>query len=41
MRKILLTAMLSLLLAGAALGSSCVTYCGTFAGFRWCNTRCR
>jgi len=35
-------AVLSLLLASAALAdSSCSTICGEFAGFRWCNTRCR
>jgi hypothetical protein len=33
--------MLSTLLAGAALAGTCSTYCGTFAGHRWCNTRCR
>jgi len=33
--------LLLLLLAGAALASDCATYCGTFAGYRWCNTRCR
>jgi opacity protein-like surface antigen len=41
MRKILLTAVLLMLLASAALASDCATYCGTFAGYRWCNTRCR
>jgi len=41
MRKILLTVALSMLLAGTALAGSCSTYCGTFAGYRWCNTRCR
>jgi len=34
-------AMLLMLLVGAALAGSCSTYCGEFAGFRWCNTRCR
>jgi hypothetical protein len=34
-------AVLSLLLAGAALAGQCSTYCGNFAGFRWCNTKCR
>jgi len=38
--KILLAAMLLMLLAGAAL-AGCQTYCGEFAGFRWCNTTCR
>jgi hypothetical protein len=38
--KILLVAML-LMVAGAALAGSCQTYCGEFAGFRWCNTTCR
>jgi len=41
MRKILLAATLSMLLAGAALAGSCSSYCGTFAGYRWCNTQCR
>jgi len=41
MKEILLAAMLAMLLAGAALASDCTTYCGEFAGFRWCNTRCR
>jgi hypothetical protein len=41
MRKILLTAVLPMLLAGAALAGSCSTYCGTFAGYHWCNTTCR
>jgi len=39
--KILLATMLLMLLADAALAGSCSTYCGTFAGYRWCNTRCR
>jgi len=34
-------AVLSMLLAKAALAGQCQTYCGEFAGFRWCNTRCR
>jgi hypothetical protein len=34
-------AVLALLLAGAALAGQCQTYCGEFAGFRWCNTTCR
>jgi DNA invertase Pin-like site-specific DNA recombinase len=34
-------AALLMLLAGAALAGSCQTYCGEFAGFRWCNTKCR
>jgi hypothetical protein len=34
-------AVLSLLLASAALAGQCQTYCGEFAGFRWCNTKCR
>jgi len=34
-------AALSMLLASAALAGSCSTYCGEFAGFKWCNTRCR
>ena len=34
-------AVLSLLLASAALAGQCSTYCGTFGGFKWCNTRCR
>ena len=34
-------AALLMLLAGAALAGSCSTYCGSFAGFRWCNTKCR
>jgi hypothetical protein len=37
----LLAVMLSLLLAGTAMAGSCSTYCGTFAGHRWCNTQCR
>jgi hypothetical protein len=32
---------LAVLLAGAALAGSCTTFCGTFAGHRWCNTQCR
>jgi hypothetical protein len=32
---------LSLLLASAAFAGSCSTYCGEFAGFKWCNTTCR
>jgi hypothetical protein len=38
---LLAVAALSLLLAGAALAGSCSTYCGTFAGYHWCNTVCR
>jgi hypothetical protein len=34
-------AVLSLLLASAAFAGQCQTYCGEFAGFKWCNTRCR
>jgi len=34
-------AVMSLLLASAALAGSCMTYCGKFAGHRWCNTTCR
>ena len=34
-------AVLSMLLAGAALAGQCQTYCGEFNGFRWCNTTCR
>ena len=34
-------AALLMLLAGAAVAGSCSTYCGTFAGYRWCNTQCR
>ena len=34
-------AVLLMLLASAALAGQCSTYCGEFAGFRWCNTRCR
>jgi len=30
-----------MLLAGAALAETCHTYCGEFAGFKWCNTTCR
>jgi hypothetical protein len=41
MRNILLAVALSMLLVGAALAGSCSTYCGTFAGYRWCNTTCR
>jgi len=41
MKEILLAAMLAMLLAGAALAGSCQTYCGTFAGYHWCNTTCR
>ena len=41
MRKIFLAATLSMLLTGAALAGSCSEYCGVFAGFRWCQTRCR
>jgi len=41
MRKILMAVTLSMLLAGAALAGSCSTYCGSFAGYHWCNTRCR
>jgi hypothetical protein len=34
-------AVLSMLLAGAAIaGYKCSTYCGSFAGYRWCNTTC-
>src|SRR5262249_8060286 len=32
---------LSLLLGSVALAGTCSTYCGEFAGFRWCNTTCR
>jgi hypothetical protein len=40
--QILLATVLSMLLAGAAIaGYKCSTYCGTFAGYRWCNTQCR
>ena len=41
MRAKLLIAVLSLLLTSMALAGSCQTYCGTFAGFHWCNTTCR
>src|SRR5262249_31839797 len=41
MKKILLAAALSMLLAGAALAGSCSTYCGSFAGYHWGNTRGR
>jgi len=34
-------AVLSVLLASAALAETCHTYCGEFAGFKWCNTTCR
>jgi hypothetical protein len=34
-------AALSLLLAGAAVAGSCIEYCGSFGGYRWCNTRCQ
>jgi len=34
-------AVLSLLLASAALAGQCQTICGEFAGFKWCNTTCR
>jgi hypothetical protein len=26
--------------AGTAIAGSCATYCGTFAGHKWCNTQC-
>src|SRR5215831_13554783 len=39
--KLVAAAALSLLLAGAALAGSCSSYCGSFAGYRWCNTTCR
>jgi hypothetical protein len=42
MKKMLLLAtMLAMLLAGAALAETCRTYCGEFAGFKWCTTTCR
>jgi hypothetical protein len=34
-------AALSLLLASMALAGSCIEYCGSFAGYKWCNTKCR
>jgi len=41
MKLLAVVAVLSMLLASAALAGQCQTYCGTFAGFHWCNTRCR
>ena len=41
MKKLSLAAALSLLLASAALAETCHTFCGEFAGFRWCQTQCR
>ena len=34
-------AVLSLLLASAALAGQCQTFCGEFAGFKRCNTTCQ
>jgi len=34
-------AVLLILLAGAALAGQCQTFCGEFAGFKWCYTTCR
>ena len=41
MKEILLAATLAMLLASTALAGSCQTYCGEFAGFKWCSTTCR
>jgi hypothetical protein len=40
-KKLLLLATIFVMLAGAALAGQCSTYCGEFAGFKWCNTTCR
>jgi hypothetical protein len=41
MRTLLIVATLTLLAGAALAGTTCHTYCGTFAGHRWCNTTCR
>src|SRR5262249_5365720 len=41
MKLLAVVAVLSMLLASGAFAGQCQTYCGTFAGVHWCNTRCR